>query len=47
MFFLAYYLHWGHAEVMDLTTDERWAYVRLMSEQLEREREELEKTKRR
>ncbi|XXY13207.1 DUF6760 family protein [Sorangium sp. So ce216] len=42
VFFLAYHLHWGHAEVLDMPTDERWAYVRLLTEQLEREHKEIE-----
>ena len=47
VFFLAYHLHWGHSEVMELSTDERWAFVRLLSEQLERERDAVEQAKRR
>jgi len=46
VFFLAYHLHWGYAEIMDLTTSERWAFVRQLSEQLEREQEALEQVKR-
>ena len=41
-FTLAYHLHWSPSEVMVLPTDERWAYLRLLGEQLEREREALE-----
>lgn len=37
MFFLAYHLHWGHSEAVELPIGERWAYIRLLSEQLERE----------
>lgn len=47
MFFLGYRLHWGYAEVMEMPTDERWAYVRLLMEQLEREREAVEEARRR
>jgi Family of unknown function (DUF6760) len=47
VFYLAYHLHWPHSEVMNLPTDERWAFVRLLSEQLERERETLDQAKRR
>ena len=47
VFFLAYHLHWGHGEVLDLPTDERWAYVRLLSEQLQKEQEAVERAKRR
>ena len=46
VFFLAYHLHWGHAEVMELTTDERWAYVRLLTAQLEQEQEAIEQSRR-
>jgi hypothetical protein len=42
VFYLAYHLHWGHEEIMDLSTDDRWAYVRLLNEQMEREQEEIE-----
>jgi hypothetical protein len=47
VFFLAYHLHWGHGEVMDLPTDERWAYVRLLTERLEREQQAIKEAKRR
>lgn len=47
IFFLAYHLHWGHAEIVQLSTDERWAFVRLLSEQLEREKEAIERVRRR
>jgi hypothetical protein len=30
---------------LELSTDERWAYVRLLSEQLEKEQESLETAK--
>jgi hypothetical protein len=46
IFFIAYHLHWGAAEVLDLPTEERWAYVKLVSNQLERERDELNKARR-
>jgi hypothetical protein len=46
VFFLAYHLHWGHAETMDMPTDERWAYVRMLTDQVEREREEAERASR-
>jgi hypothetical protein len=42
VFFLAYHLHWGMSEVLDMATSERWDYVRLLAEQLERERSEIE-----
>jgi hypothetical protein len=47
LFFLAYHLHWGHSEVMDLSIDERWAFVRLLSEQLEREQDALAQARQR
>ncbi len=46
VFFLAYHLHWGHDEVMDMATDDRWAYVTLLNEQLGQEQEEIERAKR-
>jgi hypothetical protein len=30
---------------MDLATDERWAFVRMLAEQLEREQESLDRAK--
>jgi hypothetical protein len=45
VFFLAYHLHWGHSEIVDLSTDERWEYIRLLSEQMDREKEALEQAK--
>jgi len=45
VFFLAYHLHWGPGEVMDLVTAERWAYVRMLVEQLERERDHASKAR--
>lgn len=45
MFFLAYHLHWGYGDVMEMPTDERWAFVRMLVEQLEKEQEQLEKAR--
>lgn len=45
MFFLAYHLHWGPDEVTALPTDERWAYVRLLADQLEREQQQMEEAR--
>lgn len=45
--FLAYHLHWSHSEIAGLPTSERWAYVRLLSEQLQREEDVLERVRRR
>ena len=47
IFFLAYHLHWGHGEVLDLPIDERWAFVRLLADQLEREHDAIERARRR
>jgi hypothetical protein len=47
VFFLAYHLHWGHAEVIELSTAERRNYVRMLVEQLEREQQAVEQAKRR
>jgi len=47
VFFLAYHLHWGHDEVLGLPTAERWAFVKQLGEQLEREGEALKKSRRR
>ena len=41
VFFLAYHLHWSQPDVMDLPTDERRAYVRLLADQLESEQAAL------
>jgi hypothetical protein len=46
VFFLAYHLHWGPDEVMALATGERWAYVGLLSEQLEREQQQVDESRR-
>lgn len=42
VFFLAYHLHWSHSESIDLPIGDRWAYVRLLIEQLEHEREAID-----
>jgi hypothetical protein len=47
VFFLAYHLHWGADEILDLAIDERWHYVRLLGSQLESERAAVEKAGRR
>lgn len=41
VFFLAYHLHWAPDEIIGLPIDERWSYVRLLADQLERERDAL------
>lgn len=47
IFFLAYHLHWAWTEIMDLDTDERRAYVKLLIEQIERENSHIESARRR
>ena len=47
MFFLAYHLHWGYDELLDMPVDDRWGFVRLLKEQLEREKGALEQARRR
>jgi hypothetical protein len=47
VFFLAYHLHWGHGDVLGMVTSERWAYVRMLSEQLEREQTAVRQARRR
>lgn len=42
VFALAYHLKWSPAEILALPVPERRAYLQLLSEQLEREREQLE-----
>lgn len=37
VFFLAYHLHWSHAEIHALPVAERRRYVEMLSEQLKRE----------
>lgn len=46
VFFLAYHLHWAQPHVLELPIGERWAYVRMLTEQLEREQAELERARR-
>jgi hypothetical protein len=41
IFFLAYHLHWSWSEIMDMATAERRAFVRLLSEQIERENAQI------
>ena len=44
-FALAYHLHWSRDDVLALPTPERLRYLELLSEQMERERESLERGK--
>jgi hypothetical protein len=39
VFHLAYHLHWSPTDVLDLSTPDRRAYVELLVDQLERERQ--------
>lgn len=41
MFFLAYHLHWGHGEIVDLPSSERRQFVELLAEQIERENAQI------
>jgi hypothetical protein len=40
-FFLAYHLHWSWTEIMSLPSAERREFVRLLSEQIERENAQI------
>jgi hypothetical protein len=46
VFFLAYHLHWSHPDVMDMPTDERRAFVRLLADQLEGEQAAIQSARR-
>jgi 23S rRNA A1618 N6-methylase RlmF len=46
VFFLAYHLHWSPDDVLCLAIDQRWGYVRLLADQLERESEAIKKASR-
>jgi hypothetical protein len=41
VFFLAYHLHWSHAEIHALPVLERRRYVEMLAEQLKREEEAI------
>ena len=45
MFYLAYHLHWSPNDVIELDVETRRAYLRLLMEQLEREKEAVEQAK--
>ncbi|MDN5789393.1 MAG: hypothetical protein L0H25_00800 [Micrococcales bacterium] len=47
IFFLAYHLHWSWTELMDLDCAERQVYVRLLTEQIERENARIDEARRR
>jgi hypothetical protein len=47
VFFLAYHLHWPWSELMDMPTDDRRHFARLLVEQIERENAEIESARRR
>ncbi len=44
-FFLAYHLHWSYAEIMAMSTDDRWNFVRLLIDQLEKEKEAMQQSR--
>jgi hypothetical protein len=46
VFFLAYHLHWSWSEIMDLDTSERRSFVKLLSEQIERENAQIKAARR-
>jgi len=45
VFYLAYHLHWSVWDILDLPTEDRWAYVRLLSGRLEEEHEAIEQAR--
>ena len=45
MFYVAYHLHWPPSETLSLATPERWAYIRLLTEQLEREQASIDEAR--
>ncbi|WP_157430883.1 hypothetical protein [Actinomadura macra] len=47
VFFLAYHLSWGVEEILGLPTEERWHYLRQLTEQLESEQDEIAAARRR
>jgi hypothetical protein len=44
VFYLAYHLHWGWRDILDLDLEERRAYVQLLAARIEEENRELEAT---
>jgi hypothetical protein len=46
VFFLAYHLHWSVWDILDLPTEDRWAYVKLLSARLEEEHDAIEQARR-
>ena len=43
VFALGYHLSWSHTEIMDLDVAERHEYLRLLSEQIERENQAMQR----
>lgn len=41
IFFLAYHLHWSWSEIVELDCSERRTFVKLLSEQIERENAQI------
>lgn len=46
MFYLAYHLHWSWESILELDMVERRAYVRMLSEQIQHENNEIEELRR-
>ena len=42
VFFLAYHLHWSYRDLMGMSVGERHDFVRLLTEQIERENARIE-----
>lgn len=45
IFYLAYHLHWAYEEIMSLETGERREFLRLLTEQLEREKQAVDQAR--
>jgi hypothetical protein len=46
VFTLAYHLHWSRQSILDMPVAERWRYLKLLEEQLERERAAMKQAER-
>jgi hypothetical protein len=46
VFFLAYHLHWSWEELMNMPSDDRRAFVRLLIDQIERENAQIDQARR-
>lgn len=47
VFYLGYHLHWAHGDILDLETVERRHFVRMLSEEIDRQNAALEDARRR